>query len=109
MRTDTTRHPLPARLHALASLAGLLERLEQAPATVSPEQYRGLVRQITGLLAEAEADTDLHRLLDAAPHTAVLYENLRYDIAGLCRMPLEAALNAEMAATAALKHAGRRA
>ena len=32
-----TRHPLPSRLHMLASLAGLLERLEAAPTSVGAE------------------------------------------------------------------------
>lgn len=102
-----TRHPLPARLHTLAALAGLLERLEAAPTSASAEQYRGVARQLQALLAQAEPDEHLQRLLAAAPHTAELYENLRYDIAGLCRSPLEAALNAELAATAAIRRAQR--
>jgi hypothetical protein len=102
-----TRHPLPSRLHALAALAGLMERLEAAPSSASAEQYRGVARQLQVLLTQAEPDEHLQRLLNAAPHTAVLYENLRYDIAGLCRSPLEAALNAELAATAAIRQAQR--
>ncbi len=97
-----TRHALPARLHTLAAMASLLERLEQAPTTASAEQYRGVVQQVSRLLAEVEPDEHLHLLLNAAPHTAQLYENLRYEIAGLCRAPLETALNAELAATAAI-------
>ena len=100
-----TRHPLPPRLHMLAALAGLLERLEAAPTSASAEQYRGVVRLVQTLLAEAEADEHLQRLLTAAPHTAQLYENLRYDVAGLCRSPLEPALNAELAASAAIARA----
>jgi hypothetical protein len=34
-----------------------------------------------------------------------LYENLRYAHAGLCRAPLETALNAELAASAAIDRA----
>ncbi len=97
-----TRHPLPARLHALAAMAGLLERLERAPTSASPEQYRGVAQQVMRLLAEAEPDEHLHLLLNAAPQSAELYENLRYEIAGLCRAPLDTALNAELAATAAI-------
>jgi predicted NAD/FAD-binding protein len=104
MSTET-RHPLPARLHTLAAMAGLLERLEGAPSTASAEQYRGVARQVSALLARAEPDEHLALLLNAAPHTAELYENLRYDVAGLCRNPLEAALNAELAATAAIRRA----
>jgi len=100
-----TRQPLPARLHSLAAMAGLLERMEQAPTSptaASAEQYRGVVQQVSRLLAEAEPDHHLHTLLNAAPHTAQLYENLRFERAGLCRAPLETAMNAERVATAAL-------
>lgn len=111
MSTDT-RHPLPARLHSLAALAGLLERLERSSwsaTAASAEQYRSVARQVRQLLAEAEPDEHLQKLLTAAPATAELYENLRYDVAGLCRSPLEQALNAELAATAAIAAArGRR-
>ena len=103
-----TRHPLPSRLHMLASLAGLLERLEAAPTSVGAEQYRGVVRQIQALLSETQTDEHLHRLLNAAPHTAELYENLRYDVAGLCRSPLDLSLNAELAASAAIARARAR-
>lgn len=88
-------------------MAGLLERLEREPGAVSPDQYRGVVRQVQALLADAEADEHLERLLKAAPHVALLYENLRYGVAGLCRSPLDAALEAELAATAALQRARR--
>lgn len=104
MRTDA-RHPLPSRLHTLAAMAGLLERLEASPSTASAEQYLGVARQVRALLAQAEPDGHLHLLLNAAPHTAELYENLRYEVAGLCRAPLEVALNTELAATAALNRA----
>ncbi|MBA4178077.1 MAG: hypothetical protein C0505_16190 [Leptothrix sp. (in: Bacteria)] len=107
MSTDT-RHPLPARLHTLAALAGLLERLEAAPTSASAAQYREVARRVSALLAAAEADEHLALLLDAAPHTAALYENLRYDVAGLCRSPLEAALNAELTASATIARARRR-
>lgn len=107
MSTQTHR-PLPARLHTLATMAGLLERLEAAPSSASAAQYRGVARQVSILLAQAEADDHLQRLLNAAPHTAELYENMRYDIAGLCRAPLDEALSAELAATAAIHRARRR-
>ena len=97
------QHPLPARLHSLAAMAGLLERLERTPSSASAEQYRSVARQVSALLAQAEPDEHLHRLLDMAPASAELYENQRYNIAGLCRAPLERALNAELAATAAIK------
>ena len=48
-------------------------------------------------------DEHLHRLLQAAPHTADLYENLRYEMAGLCLHPLDTALAAELAASSAIE------
>ena len=108
-----TRHSLPVRLHTLSAMAGLLERLEEAPASTirtaaSAEQYRAVAHQVSRLLAEVEPDEHLYKLLNAAPHTAQLYENLRYSIAGLCLAPLERALNAELAATAAIAAARRK-
>ena len=104
MQSDT-RHPLPARLHSLAAMAGLLERLENEPSGASAAQYRSVAQQVRTLLAQAEPDDLLHALLNAAPASAELYENLRYDLAGLCRAPLEKALNAELAASAAIAKA----
>lgn len=100
-------HVVPPRLQALAAMASLLERLERQPMSASAEQYRGVVRQVSALLAEAEADVQLHALLDLAPATAELYENLRYEHAGLCRAPLQKALNAELDAGAAIARARR--
>jgi hypothetical protein len=48
-------------------------------------------------------------VLGAHPAAAELYENLQYEHAGLCRSPLEAALNAELLAGAAIQRAMRRA
>jgi hypothetical protein len=110
--SSETRHTsevqLPTRLRTLAAMAGLLERLERQPRSASAEQYRGVARQVLALLAEAEPDEHLHRLLDAAPATAELYENMRYEIAGLCRAPLEQALNGELSAGSAIARAARR-
>lgn len=107
MQADPTTLRLPAKLHALAAMAALLERLEGQPRQASAEQYRGVVQQVTALLAEAEPGEMLDALLGAAPATAELYENLQYRHAGLCRSPLEGALNAELAATAAIARAAR--
>jgi hypothetical protein len=96
------RHPLPARLHSLAAMAGLLERLEQQPSSASAAQYRDVARQVSTLLAQVDVDDHLHALLNAAPATTMLYENMRYAVAGLCRAPLEDALQAELAAAAAI-------
>ncbi|RVU44570.1 hypothetical protein [Rubrivivax rivuli] len=104
MSTDT-RHPLPARLHTLAAMAGLLERLEAAPSSASAEQYRSVAQRVRELLVDVSPDEHLHRLLQAAPHTAEVYENLRYELAGLCLHPLDTALAAEQAAAGAIARA----
>lgn len=101
------QHVLPARLHPLAAMAALLQRLEQRPMRASAEQYRAVAERVKALLAEAESDDHLHALLSAAPAAAEVYENLRYDMAGLCRSPLNAALQAEIAAGAAIAKARR--
>ncbi|MBZ8139234.1 hypothetical protein CLD22_04875 [Rubrivivax gelatinosus] len=106
MPTETIR--LPARLHALAAMAALLERLDNQPRSASADQYRGVVRQMQDLLTEAEGEDSLAALLAVAPATAELYENLHYGQAGLCRSPLEDALNAELAAVAAITAARQR-
>jgi hypothetical protein len=100
-----TRHPLPARLHTLAAMAGLLERLEAAPSSASAEQYRSVAQRVHDLLVNVTPDEHLHRLLQAAPHTADIYENLRYEMAGLCLHPLDTALAAELTAGSAIERA----
>jgi hypothetical protein len=104
----SARNDLPARLHPVAAMAHLLERLERSPSSASASQYQGVVQQITRLLAAAEPDGYLDAVLAAYPATAELYENLRYEHAGLCRSPFETSLGAEMAAVAAIEQARRR-
>jgi hypothetical protein len=98
-------HALPARLNSLAAMCGLLERLEHQRTTATAEQYRSVASRVSSMLALAEPDGHLQALLNAAPASAMLYENLRYGVAGLCRAPLEQALNAELAASAAIRKA----
>ncbi len=104
-----TSHPvrLPHRLQALAAMAALLERLENQRTSASADQYRRVAQQIDTVLAAAGPSDDLDKLLAIAPATAAIYENRQYAHAGLCRMPLEAALNAELAAAAAIGKARR--
>ena len=103
---DTTRPP--ADLTVILFLARLLERIERSGTAPAPEQYRSVVERLSDALAAAPSGPLLQALLDAHPAAAELYENLNYQHAGLCRSPLEAALNAEMQAHAALnKAAGR--
>ena len=47
-------------------------------------------------------------VLAASPATAEVYENLHYDVSGLSRSPLERAVAAELAATAAIHKAARK-
>src|SRR5262245_54113029 len=103
-----TRSAVPARLHDLAAMAALLERLDNAPRAgegASADQYRDVVGQVTHLLTQAEPGAALDALLEVAPATAELYENLQYAYAGLCRSPLEPALDAELAARAVIAKA----
>ena len=104
----TTPLVLPSRLRNLASLAGLLERLEQRPLEVSAAQYRAVAAQLSSLLETTPQDDTLDALLDRVPALAELYENLQYRHAGLCRHELEPTLAAEQAATAAIQRAQRR-
>jgi hypothetical protein len=103
------RHvPAPTRLSDLAALAALLERIERQPGATSPAQYREVARRIEALLAAAEPGPALDALLAIAPATALLYENLHYGHAGLCRSPLEAALGAEVETAHTIERARRR-
>ena len=86
----------------LVMLARMLERLDRSAVAVDPQQYRGVVDHLADALRAAPHDTALEAVLDASPATAELYENLQYQHAGLCRSPLEASLNAELAARAVL-------
>jgi hypothetical protein len=106
MSTDTPLR-IPARLHALAAMAGLLERLERQPRGASATQYRGVIQQLQLLLSQAEPGAEFDGLLRLAPATAEVYENMCYDQAGLCRSPLEPALDAELAAGQAIALAAR--
>lgn len=100
------RPALPQRLHPLAAMAGLLERLEGQPGDASADQYREVARRVQDLLEQTPTDAHLDRLLSLAPATAELYENLQYQRAGLCRSPLEAAAEAELQTRRLLERLG---
>lgn len=93
---------LPAPLQAVLMLAGLLERLECSAEPVSAPQYRTVVQRLAQALQQVPADRLLQAVLDAHPAAAELYENLNYRHAGLCRSPLEPALQAELQARDAI-------
>jgi ferritin-like metal-binding protein YciE len=86
----------------LVMLARMLERLDRSEEAVDPQQYRGVVQHLSEVLRTVQDDAALETVLSASPATAELYENLQYEHAGLCRSPLEAGLNAELAARAAI-------
>lgn len=89
----------------LVLLARMLERLDRSAVAVDPQQYRGVVEALSEVLRTVPDDAALQAVLQASPATAELYENLQYQHAGLCRSPLESALNAELAARAAIESA----
>ena len=91
----------------LVMLARMLERLDRSGEPVDPQQYRGVVEHLTEVLRTVPYDAALEAVLQASPATAELYENLNYQVAGLCRSPLEMALNAEIAARDAIASARR--
>lgn len=95
-------------LKVVHAFAQLLERIEQRPAAITPEQYRSVVQRLSQALDEVPPGPPLEMILAAFPATATLYENLRYAHAGLCRAPLEASLNSELRAREAIERARRR-
>lgn len=97
---------IPASLTVVATLAQLLQRLEASSEPVGADQYRSIAQRLADLLRETPPSDALDALLAAFPAAGELYENLNYQHAGLCRSPLEASLNAELAARAALSRAG---
>jgi hypothetical protein len=100
---------VPPHLQTLAALALLLQKLEQLPRQASAAQYREVASRLGALLAEAEPGPALDQLLSALPAAAEVYENQRYAQAGLCRHPLQLALDTELAAAAAIRRARGRA
>ncbi|ODU07917.1 MAG: hypothetical protein ABS84_15405 [Rubrivivax sp. SCN 71-131] len=94
MSPDTTIR-IPARLQTLAATAMLLEKLERLPRSASAGQYRALVGQVHRLLDDVDGDPALESLLNRLPALAELHENRHYAQAGLCRSPLDDAVQAE--------------
>lgn len=86
---------LPVELLSLVRLAHLLQGVEHQ--TVDPHQYRLLVEKLSAELRQHQAHPALATVLDHFPAAAELYENLQYAHAGLCRAPLEASLQSELA------------
>jgi len=100
---NTTKQSLPRNA---ALLAGLLERLEAANHA-DAAQYRDVAARLSQELASLPRDVALDALLSASPAAATVYENLRYDYAGLCRSPIDAAIEAELRARELIARASR--
>ena len=96
---------LPATLADVVLLARLLERLDHSAQAPDADQYRGVALRLARALNDAPPGTALDAVLVAFPSAAESYENLRYQHAGLCRLPLETSLNTELIARAALDRA----
>ncbi len=89
---------VPNELLSVARLAQLLQSLEGQGRAADPHQYQLLVTRLTDELRNQQAHESLPALLDHFPAAGEVYENLQYAHAGLCRVPLEVSLSAEMAA-----------
>ena len=99
---------LPATLTNLASLAAMLEKLERATLAPDPSQYRRLVAGVSAELQRQAADPALPELLEHFPAAAEIYENMRYELAGLCLSPLDRSIQTEQAARLTLQALMRR-
>ena len=96
-------------LETLIALAQLLERVEPNVTAIGAEQYRALVRQIqVALQADPLPAEALQAVLGAHPATAMVYENLHYERAGLSRSRLERSITSEQLASSALARAAKR-
>ena len=104
---DTKTVAIPATLVPFAMLARLLQRLEGGGDPVSPEQYRLVATRLGEELRRAAPGEEFDAVLQAYPAARELYENLQYQHAGLCRSPLEAALNAELEAARVIARAAK--
>ena len=95
-----------SHLETLIALAQLLDRVEPNVASIGAEQYRALVRQIQhALRAEPMPADALQAVLGAHPATALIYENLHYERAGLSRAPLDRSITSEQLAHTILARA----
>jgi hemoglobin-like flavoprotein len=94
-------HPVPsaqADLTVVLALARLLDRIEQQPRAVTAEQYKLVAERLSNAMANVPSSDSLQAVLGAHPAAAELYENLNYELAGLCRSPLDQASQAELQA-----------
>ena len=100
--------PFSATLRTALTLAELLQRVDASSQTVGAAQYRQLVRRLGELLDELGPGDALETLLQTFPAASAVYENRHYDVAGLCRSPLEISLNSELKARSLIEQARKR-
>jgi len=99
----------PTLNRTLVTLAQVLHRLEFGGRPVDPDQYRSVIQHLAAELNSHRPGAGLEAVLNAAPSVAELYENLHYEHAGLCRSPLDAAVQAERLAAQVIADARRKA
>ena len=97
--------PLGIALKTAITLAELLQRVDASTQVIGASQYQNLVRHLGALLDVLAREPALATLLDTFPSAAMVYENQRYALAGLCRTPLKQSLDSELLARAAISRA----
>ena len=103
-----TIQTLPDNLQVTLTLASLLEGLERSKIPVDADQYRTVAQRLAGEFARIAPGPEFFAILDEFPAASQLYENLQYEHAGLCRVPLDTALAAEVRAKDAIEIARRK-
>ena len=92
----------------VVALAHLLQRLESGPLEASAEQYQLVARKLREELARAPFDGRLDAVLRTYPAAADVYENFRYEVAGLWRAQLDQSANTELQAKKVIEAAAKR-
>ncbi|MET0517669.1 MAG: hypothetical protein ABW005_02430 [Burkholderiaceae bacterium] len=92
MATTTVK----SRIENLIATAQLLERVDADPSSIGAAQYQRLTRKVQALLSDEVPADAMQAVLRNFPATALLYENMHYDQAGLSQAPLELAVSAEL-------------
>ena len=95
----------PQMTRMFGFLPGAVAAFAAAAQTIGAAQYRQLVRHLGLVLDALGPGAPLDTLLGTFPAAAAVYENRHYDVAGLCRSPLEASLNSELKARSVINKA----
>jgi len=105
---DTTHaRPIPGKLLAAFMLAQLLQRMDNSGQAADPGQFQAVAQRLSDELDQVQDHETLPALLDAFPAAATVYENRRYVHAGLCRQPLQRAMDSELLAKDVIARARR--